>query len=94
MPPLGTSHVERVAFEEHPPPRTTIKSGKVARRVRVREVADAILSHALGELDCLLTSGGGALLLPLLPLPADVFEQPATIRASRARRPAAGALWS
>src|SRR5262249_24362333 len=33
--------------------------GELARRVRVRELPDAVGAHALGELHRLLTNGGG-----------------------------------
>src|SRR5262249_42289162 len=39
---------------------TDPKSGKLARRLRVREIGVPVLTHARGELHRLLTRGGGA----------------------------------
>ena len=68
---------------------------ELALRVRVREVADAVRPHALGELHRLVPSGGflrrgagGA------GLGRCVRAQPAPIRATRQGRPAAGVFSS
>src|SRR3954454_14490741 len=50
--PLRAVRVQRGAVQ-HPIDR------QVARRIRVRELADAVLTHALGELHRLLLSCGG-----------------------------------
>ena len=58
---------------------------QLARRVRVRELADAVVAHALGELHRLAPIGGASCSLPVLPFSAGAFEQPAPIRATMAR---------
>ena len=60
---------------------------EVARRVRVRERADPVGAHALGELHRLLPSGGVlvARVLPAVPVRQVRSTQPAAIRATMAR---------
>ena len=61
--------------------------GELARRVRVRELADTVAAHALGELHPLLSIGGGVVAAAAAAgLPAGALEPHALIRATMAIR--------